>query len=208
MSRSNMLRNGSVLAVSLVAATAAGCALRSSNRDPVPIVDEVDLSRYMGTWFVIGAIGLGVEDGAHNAVEIYRPRPDGSIDTVFRFRADAFDGPLETRKTLAWVVDGTRNAEWRVRLFWPFRHQYVVSFLEPDYSVAIVARDARDHVWLLARGPEMDDERFQGYRRMIERMGYDMRAFRRYPQNGERPEEPMETRVGDQDVPTRSAAGV
>jgi apolipoprotein D and lipocalin family protein len=32
-----------------------------------------------------------------------------------------------------------------------------VAHLEPDYSVTIIARSARDYVWLLARKPDMSD---------------------------------------------------
>lgn len=170
-------------------AVLSGCASRDSrNETPLPVAKNVDLQRYMGPWFIVGAIGLGLEDGAHNAVETYTLAPDGSIATVFQFRKDSFKGDLETKVTRAWVEEGTGNAEWRVRTFWPLRHQYVISFLEPDYSSAIVARDARDYVWVLSREPKMSEQKFEQYRRRIEAMGYDMREFTRYPQDGHAPD--------------------
>lgn len=165
------------------------CATRDSGSTamPVPVVPTVDLQRYMGTWFVVGAIGLALEDGAHNAVESYALNPDGTIATVFQFRQDSFDGEAETKVTTAWVESGTGNAEWRVRTLWPLKQQYLISYLEPDYSAAIVAREARDHVWILSRTPEIDEQRYQTYLARIEAMGYDMSEFSRYPHNGERP---------------------
>jgi apolipoprotein D and lipocalin family protein len=84
-----------------------------------------------------------------------------------------------------------------VRTVWPLQQQYVICHLEPDYSVAIVARDARDYVWILAREPEMDDRRFAAYRQQIEAIGYDMTKFSRYPQDGSMP--------NDSDRPGRAA---
>lgn len=173
----------------LVGAVGA-CASRNVDRSAtVPVVKNVELQRYMGPWFVVGAIGLGLEKGAHNAVETYALNPDGSISTVFQFRKDRFDGEVETKVTKAWVEEGTNNAEWRVQLVWPLKAQYLISHLEPDYSAAIIAREKRDYVWILARNPKMSDAQYTAYRARIEGMGYDMAKFERYPHNGQMPDQ-------------------
>lgn len=178
-----------VAILGLVGTALPGCASRGSQKgNPLPVAQNVDLQRYMGAWFIVGAIGLGLEAGAHNAVETYTLAPDGSVATVFQFRKDSFKGDLETKVTRAWVEAETGNAEWRVRTIWPLRHQYVISFLEPDYSSAIVARDARDYVWILSRDPKMSAPKFDEYRLRIEAMGYDMSEFTRYPQDGNAPD--------------------
>lgn len=181
---------GALLALGLIGtALGAACATRGDTSTPLPVADQVNLQRYMGPWFIVGAIGLGLEDGAHNAVETYSLKPDGTIDVVFRFRKDSYGGELETKNTTAWVVAGTDNAEWRVRTFWPLKQQYVISHLEPDYSAAIVARERRDYVWILARSPQMSETQFNAYRQKIAAMGYDMAKFSRYPHNGKKPED-------------------
>lgn len=179
-----------LLALGLVGTALGACATRNTNKQAtVPIVQNVDLQRYMGPWFVVGAIGLGLEKGAHNAVETYTLNPDGSIATVFQFRKDRFDGEVETKVTKAWVEKGTGNAEWRVRTIWPLKHQYLISHLEPDYSAAIIARERRDYVWILARDPKMNEPQFTAYVKKIQAMGYDMSKFSRYPHNGLMPDQ-------------------
>ena len=166
-----------------------GCMSKAVNESAiVPVVPRVELQRYMGPWFIVGAIGLGLEKGAHNAVETYTLNPDGTIATVFQYRKDAFDGELETKVTRAWVVDDD-NAQWKVRTFWPLKQQYLIAHLEPDYSAAIVARERRDYVWILSRDPRIDEGRYQAYLRRIEAMGYDMSKFSRYPQDGRFPDQ-------------------
>nr|WP_293247904.1 lipocalin family protein [Panacagrimonas sp.] len=166
-----------------------GCMSKAVNESAsVPVVPRVELQRYMGPWFIVGAIGLGLEKGAHNAVETYTLNPDGTIATVFQYRKDAFDGELETKVTRAWVVDGD-NAQWKVRTFWPLKQQYLIAHLEPDYSAAIVARERRDYVWILSRDARIDEGRYQAYLRRIEAMGYDMSKFSRYPQDGRFPDQ-------------------
>lgn len=174
--------------IAVIAATGACMSQNVNKSHAVPVVPRVELARYMGPWFVVGAIGLGLEKGAHNAVETYTMNPDGTIATVFQYRQDSFTGELKTKVTRAWVKERTDNAEWKVRTFWPLKQQYLISHLETDYSAVIVARDARDYVWILARNPKMTDGQYESYLGKIEAMGYDMSKFERYPHNGLMPD--------------------
>lgn len=170
-----MLLLAAVLAV-------GGCALLSPKRDPIPLVPQVDLPRFMGDWYVIGFIPIFPERNAHNGIETYALNPDGTIATTYRFRDRSFTAPLETQTPRGYVVENTGNALWGMQFIWPFRGEYRIVHLEPDYSVTIVARNARDYLWLLAREPEMDESRYTRYRELIGGMGYDLSGFRRQPQ--------------------------
>ncbi len=173
--------------VASLSAALIPASLRANDEKPVPRVSQVNLERYAGSWFIIGSIPLSLEKGAHNPVETYTLQADGTIKTVFQFRKDRFDGELETKPTESSVVENTNNAEWRVKLFWPIKGQYVISHLEPDYSAAIVGRDKRDHVWILSRTPSLSEARMADYRARIVAMGYDIEKFELFPQNGSRP---------------------
>lgn len=161
--------------------------LHAASPETVPRVAHVDLQRYEGPWFIIGSIPLSIEKGAHNPIETYTVQADGKIKTVFEFRKDRFDGDLEVKNTEATVIENTRNAEWKVKLFWFLKGQYVISHLEPDYSSAIIARDKRDHVWILSRTPKLSDARLSDYRSKIRAMGYDISKFQLFPQDGSMP---------------------
>ena len=45
----------------------AACAGQGGAR-PIPPVEQVDLDRFMGDWYVIASIPTAMERGAHNAV--------------------------------------------------------------------------------------------------------------------------------------------
>jgi apolipoprotein D and lipocalin family protein len=173
-----ILRCGLVIAVLLL----AGCAALGPAREPIALVPAVDLPRFMGDWYVIGFIPIFPERNAHNGVESYRLDADGSIATTYRYRDGRFDAPLTVATPRGYVVPGTQNALWGMQFLWPFKGEYRIVHLEPDYSVTIVARNKRDYVWLLARQPQMSDEDFARYRERIGAMGYDTREFRRQPQ--------------------------
>ena len=167
-------------AVFMAASLAASHGARAGG--PIPRVSDVDLSRYMGNWYVIASIPTHFGSDGYNPVETYRLEPDGSICTSFRFREGGFAGPVKKIHSVATVITATGNAEWRVHLFWVLREQYIVAWLAPDYSAVIVARDARDYVWLMARTRQISAAEYGRMLARINTMGYDLSKVRKSPQ--------------------------
>lgn len=142
----------------------------SPAKPPLPLVDKVDLQRFMGDWYVIANIPTFIEKGAHNAVESYRLNPDGSIATTFTFRADSFQGPLKRYKPTGFVFDQKSNAVWGMRFIWPIKADYRITYLKPDYSQTIIGREARDYVWIMARTPQIPEADYQPWSNSWETM--------------------------------------
>lgn len=149
---------------------------------PVPLVEKVDLARFMGDWYVIANIPTTIEKGAHNAVESYRLNPDGTIATTFTFRADSFQGPEKRYEPTGTVFDKTSNAVWGMQFIWPIKADYRISYLAPDYSQTIIARDARDYVWIMARTPQLPEADYQKLLGLVDKMGYDTTQIQKVPQ--------------------------
>lgn len=163
------------LALSPLAADA-----RDSN--PIAPVRGVDLSRYMGRWYVIAAVPTRFERAAYNAVETYQRNADGTICTWFRQRPGSFEAPVKLIESTASVRDGSGNGEWRVHLFAFLNAQYLVGWLKSDYSQALVVRDARDYLWFMARTPTVSDADYAAMLGRVEAMGYDPAMIRKVPQ--------------------------
>ncbi len=175
-----MTRSAGLIGLCLVLALAS-CRSAMAEK-PIEPVSHVNLSRYMGRWYVIASIPTRFGRDGYDQVETYRREPNGDIHTSFRFHEGGFDGPPKTIHSTATVDRGTGDAEWEVHLFWVLREQYIVGWLARDYSRVIVARDARDYVWLMARTPHIPAS---AYRRMVARvraMGYDVDKLRKVPQ--------------------------
>jgi apolipoprotein D and lipocalin family protein len=165
---------GLCLVLSLIACRSAG--------KPIEPVSQVDLSRYMGRWYVIASIPTRFERDGYDQVETYRREANGDIYTSFSFRAGGPDGPLKKIHSTATVVPGTGSAEWKVHFFWVLREQYIVGWLAPDYSRVIVARDARDYAWLMARTPQISAADYHDMLERVRAMGYDLAKVRKVPQ--------------------------
>lgn len=149
---------------------------------PVAQVPYVDLAKFMGDWYVIANIPTFIEEGAHNAVESYRLQPDGTIATTFTFHEGSFDGPLKRYEPTGFVLDRNSNAVWGMRFVWPIKADYRIAYLSPDYRQTVIAREARDYVWIMAREPSIPEADYRALLDFIAAQGYDPAKVRRVPQ--------------------------
>ena len=149
---------------------------------PMPTVDHVDLERFMGDWYVIANIPTSIEEGAHNAVESYVLAEDGTIATTFTFRKGGFDGEQKRYTPIGYVRNTETNAEWGMQFLWPFRSDYRIVHLDDAYEVTVIGRNKRDHVWIMARRPEIAPGRYARILERVAELGYDTGKIQLVPQ--------------------------
>lgn len=160
-----------------------GCA--SNGLPPVATVPQVDLPRFMGDWYVIACIPTAIETQAYNAIESYRLDEDGSIDTTFTFYKGGFDGPKKEYNPRGFVIENSGNALWGMQFIWPIKADFRIAWLASDYSSTVIARNARDYVWIMARTPTISDEHYKELTTFVESLGYDLMKLRKVPQQWE-----------------------
>jgi apolipoprotein D and lipocalin family protein len=174
-------RPARILAVTFLTALISACGV-SPQKVTVPVVASVDLPRFMGPWYVIGVIPTFIEKDIYNAIESYELAPDGTIKTTFTFNKGAFDGPAKQMEPKGFVIPGTNNAIWGMQFVWPIKAEYVISHVDADYTETIIARSARDYVWIMARTPTMDEARYAELVKKVADMGYDVSKLVKVPQ--------------------------
>jgi len=145
-------------------------------------VDEVDLVRFMGPWYVIANIPTFLEKDAYNAVETYTLNDDGTIATNFKFRKGSFDGKAKEYNPKGFVLDTESNARWGMRFVWPIKADYRIVYLDDDYTQTVVGRQDRDYVWIMARTPSIPDQDYDRLIGLVESLGYDISKIQRVPQ--------------------------
>ncbi|GAP66846.1 bacterial lipocalin [Mizugakiibacter sediminis] len=115
-------------------------------------------------------------------METYRLTPDGAVATSFRFNSGAADGPVKHIHSVGHAQPDTGNAVWGVQILWPMKAQYVIAYLGADYDQTIVARDARDYVWVMARTPTIPPGTYATLIGHVAALGYDVSKIRKVPQ--------------------------
>ena len=58
----------------------------------------------------------------------------------------------------------------------------ILAWLKDDYSQVIVARDARDYMWVMARTPTIDQADYDALLARVRALGYPMDKVRKVPQ--------------------------
>ena len=177
----SLIRTGRYALVATAVLLLAACGV-SPQKVTVPVVEKVDLNRFMGPWYVIGVIPTFIEKDIYNAIESYELATDGTIKTTFTFNKGAFDGPAKRMEPKGFVIPGTNNAIWGMQFIWPVKAEYVISHVDADYTETIIARSARDYVWIMARTPTIDDARYAALVKKVADMGYDMSKLVKVPQ--------------------------
>jgi apolipoprotein D and lipocalin family protein len=163
--------------------TSLFCACASNQKPQIATVAQVDIQRFMGPWYVIAAIPTAIETESFNAIESYKLDDDGTIATTFTFNKGSLDGKVKTYNPRGFVVENSGNARWGMQFIWPIKAEYLIAHVDENYSETIIARNARDYVWIMARAPHLSDEAYQALVQKVSDMGYDIQKLRRVPHN-------------------------
>ncbi len=153
----------------------AGCATTTQRLSlpPLETVKQVDLERYLGTWYEIASFPQSFQKGCTATTATYSARPDGEIDVLNRCRKDRLDGEEKTAHGRARVVDAATGAKLEVSFFRPFWGDYWIVDLGPNYEYAVVGHPGRDYLWILSRAPSMDAAVYLAIVTRLEQQGYD-----------------------------------
>jgi apolipoprotein D and lipocalin family protein len=174
-------RSWRAILAGLAIASLGACAV-TPQKVTVPVVPSLDLPRFMGPWYVIGVIPTFLERDIYNAIESYELAPDGTILTTFTFNKGGFDGPAKRMQPRGFVTEGSNNAVWGMQFIWPIKAEFVVSHVDAAYTETIIARSARDYVWIMARTPTIDNVRYAVLVGRVRAMGYDTSKLVKVPQ--------------------------
>lgn len=171
-----------------LASVLAACASRS-NMDPLPLADYVNLDRFMGKWYVLGYTPTFLDKGAHNATETYvlDREEDGEVKirTTYAFRSKSFDGKRKEFNPVGTVYNRETNAEWRMQFIWPFKAPYLILYVDDNYETTIIGTPGRDMAWIMAREPQITEERYDRLLGILRQNDFDLEKFERVPQRWE-----------------------
>ncbi len=150
---------------------------------PLRTVPQVDLRRYLGTWYEIATIPQRFQKGCTAVTATYSLRPDGDIRVVNACRQGSLDGKPKSITGKAWVVDKNSNAKLKVRFFWPFSGDYWIIELDTlRYQYSVVGHPNRQYLWILCRQPRMEEGLYRDLLARIAAHGFDLSRIMLTPQ--------------------------
>lgn len=174
-----MSRSEQILGLVLLA-TQLACQTTNA---PLHVVKEVDLARYVGRWYEIASFPQRFQEGCVASTANYTLLEDDRIRVENECRDGSFDGELRRAEGVAWLTDPSASqAKLEVQFFWPFRGDYWIIELDPEYRYAVVGHPSRNYLWILARTPEIDPATYATLLARIEAQGFDLERLNPTPQ--------------------------
>lgn len=140
---------------------------------PIGVVVNLDLERYLGKWYEIARFPNRFERDCAGVTAEYARRADGKIQVVNTCRKGGPDGPKEVAKGEATLV-APGKLEVTFVPWLPFaKGDYWVLHIDAAYSVAVVGEPSGKTGWILARDPALASGKYDKAISVLETMGYD-----------------------------------
>lgn len=126
----------------------------------VKVVESVDATQYLGTWYEIARLDHSFERGLEQVTAQYSQNTDGSIKVVNR----GYNPDTQTWKEAigkAYFVDapnadGTYTGRLKVSFFGPFYGAYnIIALDKPYYNYVMICGPNKDYLWILSRTPQL-----------------------------------------------------
>lgn len=177
-----------VLLICLVSLPVLGIA-QEQQQPPLTVVPDVDLQRYMGTWYEIARLPFSYQKQCVSDVTAtYSLLDDGRVKVVNRCRKE--NGEISEAEGVARrASENEPTTKLKVRFapaflsFLPFVWgDYWIIALAPDYSYVAVGEPEREFLWILSRTPRMDEATFNDIVDRVKRNGYDVTGLIRTTQ--------------------------
>ena len=136
---------------------------------PLPVVESVELNRYAGTWYEWARFDHSFERGCTCATAEYTLAEEHVVvkNTCFE------NGTSRTTEGKAFPVEGSNNARLKVQFFWPFKGNYYIIELGPNYDYALVGDPSRKYLWVLGRTQTPDEAVLKALLEKAESLGFD-----------------------------------
>lgn len=128
--------------------------------DHIKVVQSVDASQYLGTWYEIARLDNRFERGLDNVTATYALRDDGGIKVTNKgYSTEAKEWKEAIGK--AYFIDepntdGTRTGRLKVSFFGPFYGGYnIITLDKPYYNYVMLCGPNKEYFWILSRTPQL-----------------------------------------------------
>lgn len=175
-----MVKN--VLFICLIVIMGSACKAQSSMIDKT-VVKELDIEKYLGTWYEIARYDHSFERGLVGVTATYSMREDGKIKVLNAGYKETLDGKRSEAVGKAKIPDPKVPSKLKVSFFWFFYGDYFVLELDEHYQWAVIGSSSDKYLWILSRTPQMDEKLFGELLKGLTVRGYDVGKLLRVEQS-------------------------
>ena len=134
-------------------------------------VKQLDIDRYLGTWYEIARYDHKFERGLQGVTASYSLRDDGKIKVVNQGYKGSLNGEKSSAVGKAKLTD--EPGKLKVSFFWIFYADYFVMELGENYEWALIGSSSDKYLWILSRTPQIKKEVLDHILGFAKKRGYD-----------------------------------
>ena len=139
------------------------------------VVKELDIKKYLGTWYEIARYDHSFERGLVGVTANYSMRDDGKIKVINSGYKNSLKGEFSQAVGKAKIPDlNNYPAKLKVSFFLFFYGDYYVMELDKDYQWAVIGSSSDKYLWILNRKPQMEEKLYNELLDKIQKRGYDV----------------------------------
>jgi len=128
----------------------------TSKHEPLNTVKNVELNKYLGTWYEIARYEHRFEKDCKNVTATYNLKKENEIEVINQC-TNINTNEKKKATGVAFAKDETFS-KLRVSFFRPFYGDYWILILDENYKYAVVGAPSREYLWILAREKTISDE--------------------------------------------------
>lgn len=159
-----MIKKISAIAISLLIFSC------SSNQD-LPAVENVDLVKYMGTWYEIAALPVTAKKKCTcNKIDFELADDNSYIRIIESCIKKEKQGAILGK---AFVDENSGNAKWEIEHFWPFTDELFIIALADDYSWCMTGNPNRKELSIYSRKSALADSLYSDLVKQASELSFD-----------------------------------
>lgn len=170
------------LSVTFIVLILASCSKSESQMIDTTTIKELDLNRYLGTWYEIARFPHSFEKGMAGVTANYSLRDDGKIKVINKGYKNGLNGKLSVAEGKAKIPDKSQPGKLKVSFFWIFYGDYYILELGPNYEYAMIGSSSSKYFWILSRTPQMDEATYNMLLDNAKKRGYNLDQLERVQQ--------------------------
>lgn len=160
----------------------SSCAMTKNQSIDTSTVKQLDLNRYLGTWYEIARFPHSFEKDLVGVTATYSLRGDGKITVINQGHKVTLDGKLSKAVGKAKIPDPNEPGKLKVSFFWFFYADYLVLELDENYQYAMIGSSSPKYFWILSRTPQMNGATYEMLLERARKRGYNLDKLEKVPQ--------------------------